>query len=446
MNRAERRKRERLARKAGTGSQPDVLRAAVALHRGGRLTEAEQAYRQILAANPEHAEATHLLGVLASQTARNDEALSLLGRSLTLRPDQAHYVFNHAKALAVAGRHDEAAAGYAASLALAPDNAEAHNNRGNALHATGDRDGAIAAYQQAITLKPGYHDARRNLLERLLEAGRLDEAAHQATAAEPAAYAHAYLGRIARRRGSEEDARAHFRRCLALDPGDSFGAALELAASGAAAAPPRPPAAYLRRVYAEKAATWDATTADASYRGHDLMRPLLAAAITGRPGLDILDLGCGTGALAALLRPHAKTLVGVDLAPEMLAFAERRRLYDRLHAADAIDYMASSDQAFDVVAAAAILIHFAALARILQAAHTCLRPGGTLACTLFKSSGTDVATMSMGGFIAHAHPAAHLCAACADAGLTVQQLDEGEHERQDGAPIVGFAALLTRPA
>ncbi len=46
---------------------------------------------------------------------------------------------------------------------------------------------------------------------------------------------------------------------------------------------------------------------------------------TGALGGRMLDLGCGTGAAGALLRPAATRLVGVDLSANMLAKAARAR-------------------------------------------------------------------------------------------------------------------------
>ena len=42
-----------------------MLEQALALHRQGRLAEAEQAYRAILAQDPANADVGHLLGTLA---------------------------------------------------------------------------------------------------------------------------------------------------------------------------------------------------------------------------------------------------------------------------------------------------------------------------------------------------------------------------------------------
>jgi demethylmenaquinone methyltransferase/2-methoxy-6-polyprenyl-1,4-benzoquinol methylase len=52
-------------------------------------------------------------------------------------------------------------------------------------------------------------------------------------------------------------------------------------------------------------------------------------ALASRPGARVLDLGCGTGKLGALLAPSCR-VVGVDVSEEMLRLA-RRTLGRRLH-------------------------------------------------------------------------------------------------------------------
>jgi protein O-GlcNAc transferase len=46
---------------------PEALAIAIHHHQNGRLQAAEQIYRQILQAEPDEADALHLLGVLAHQ-------------------------------------------------------------------------------------------------------------------------------------------------------------------------------------------------------------------------------------------------------------------------------------------------------------------------------------------------------------------------------------------
>src|SRR5579862_3985322 len=76
----------------GNMSQMNIqqaLNVALEHHRAGRLHEAEKIYRQILAQQPRHAEALHLLGVIAYQVGQVDAAIDLLRQALAVRPDFA---------------------------------------------------------------------------------------------------------------------------------------------------------------------------------------------------------------------------------------------------------------------------------------------------------------------------------------------------------------------
>ena len=67
--------------------------AALRAHQAGRMQEAEQHYRQVLAADAKHIDALHLFGVLAHQVGRSDAAVELIGKALALdeRVPDFHY-------------------------------------------------------------------------------------------------------------------------------------------------------------------------------------------------------------------------------------------------------------------------------------------------------------------------------------------------------------------
>jgi len=149
---------------------------AMQRHEAGRLHEAEQLYRQILAQQPEHAGAMQFLGVIANQVGRNDIAVGLIRRAIGLNPNVAEAYNNLGNALKDQGQLDEAIAAFRQALALNPNLPEAHNNLGSALKDQGQLDEAIAAYRQAIALRPTYADAHNNLGNALKDQGQLDEA------------------------------------------------------------------------------------------------------------------------------------------------------------------------------------------------------------------------------------------------------------------------------
>jgi predicted O-linked N-acetylglucosamine transferase (SPINDLY family) len=201
---------------------PQAFDLALQRHRAGRLAEAEALYRQIIAAQPEHAEAWHHLGVIAHQVGRDDLAVEWIRRAIGLRPNHAAAHCNLGEACRATRRFDEAIAAFQRALELAPDYPEAHNNLGAALKAQGQLDQAIAAYRRALALQPKFPEARNNLGAALAAEGRTDEAMaeyRQALELDPACPAtHLNLGNALRERDRLEEAIAAYRTALRLQP------------------------------------------------------------------------------------------------------------------------------------------------------------------------------------------------------------------------------------
>lgn len=145
-------------------------------HQAGRLTVAERAYRQILQREPAHADAIHLLGVIALQTGHFEPALALVQRAVDLRPDGAIYRNNLGQVLERLGRPEEAARAYEAAIELDPDYAEPLNNLGRIYEQRDEPASAEALYRKAIANNPDYAEPHSNLGNVLKDSGKLDEA------------------------------------------------------------------------------------------------------------------------------------------------------------------------------------------------------------------------------------------------------------------------------
>jgi protein O-GlcNAc transferase len=66
----------------------EALAIAIQHHQAGRLQAAEQIYRQILAVEPNHADAWHLLGVIASQVGKHEVAVEYIRRAIRVERDR----------------------------------------------------------------------------------------------------------------------------------------------------------------------------------------------------------------------------------------------------------------------------------------------------------------------------------------------------------------------
>jgi Flp pilus assembly protein TadD len=152
------------------------LAAAIALHRQGRLDEAEAAYRRILAQNPHLAEAHNALGIALQQQGKPAEAAESFRRAVALKPDYAGAYGNLGAALKALGEAEQSLAALEQAMILAPDSAEAHYNMACALQESGQWEPAIGLYERAIALHPRHAGAHNNLGIVLKSQGRLDQA------------------------------------------------------------------------------------------------------------------------------------------------------------------------------------------------------------------------------------------------------------------------------
>jgi Flp pilus assembly protein TadD len=187
------------------------------LHMAGRLAEAEQIYRQVIAAMPRHAGALHALGALALQAGRPAIAETLLSQAIALKP-AAGFQLTRGNALLALHRPGEAADIARLLLRAHPDNAAAHQLLGHALADGGQPEEAIAAYQRALRLQPELPDIRNNLGMALRQANRLAEAEQELRQAPPQPEALLNLSSVQKERGNFADAEATLRRAQRIVP------------------------------------------------------------------------------------------------------------------------------------------------------------------------------------------------------------------------------------
>ena len=132
-------------------------------HQRGLLAQAVQRYRNVLRAQPEHADTLHLLGVALDQQGDHHQAAESIGRAVTLNLGNAAYHVNLGEVYRVLGNLERAAECCRTALHLEPRSPEAANNLGLVLLAQGKTDEAILQFRQTLRLKPDYGMASNNL-------------------------------------------------------------------------------------------------------------------------------------------------------------------------------------------------------------------------------------------------------------------------------------------
>ena len=102
----------------------ELIGRALALHRAGRLDEAERLYAQVLTQDPVCYPVLHILSLLRLRQARPDEALGFIERALALKTDAA-MLTNQGVALEALGRLEEALEALGKVAKLEPGNSRA---------------------------------------------------------------------------------------------------------------------------------------------------------------------------------------------------------------------------------------------------------------------------------------------------------------------------------
>ncbi|MBL0403234.1 tetratricopeptide repeat protein [Microvirga aerilata] len=153
----------------------------------------------------------------------------------------------------------------------------------------------------------------------------------------------------------------------------------------------------------------------------------------------MLDLGCGTGLAAEELMRFGSTLIGVDLSSGMLAEAAKRGGYAELVKSEAVAYLQTTQDRFDLIFAADSLIYFGDLGPLLRAAAGAMVQGGLLALSIEVAEGQSFTLRPSGRF---AHSLEHLKTAATD--FVILESVESHIRLEAGRPVPGLYVILER--
>ena len=313
------------------------------------------------------------------------------------------------------------------------------------MTATSAHARALAALERDARERP--RDARLRLaigqalqhLDRPLEALQAYE---HALALEPRlGTAWTLRGHLLRQAGRLADASVCFNEAIACGE-DVESHRYFLGALGLGALPRAAPRAFVRELFDEYADRFDSELVDTlRYRGHEQVCAPLAQ-LHPAPFASAVELGCGSGLAAPLLRPQVARLVGVDLSPRMIERAAATRAYDELHVAEAVAWLGSTPERHDLVAACDVFIYLGDLAPVFAAVSRVLVPGGVFAFTV--EEGQADAGYDLLPTLRYAHSERYLRELARAHGLRVARCARAPLREGHGEAIAGLTLHLQR--
>ena len=418
---------------------------AAVLKQNGRINESILISQKSVQLDPQDAEAHNNLGTLLQQQGKLKEAEASYGKAIELKPDFTHAHFNLGNMLKVLGRLKEAEVSYRKAITFKPNYAEVYNNLGVLQLQQGRLKEAEASYSKAITFKPNYAEAHINLGKALNIQGKLKEAEasfRQAITLEPGlAVAHYNLGKVYKKISKKSKAIECFEKTLKLSSEDLLGAALQLATLGKRKIPVKTPEKFMHEFYKKKSKNWDNFEKTNTYRGHLLIENAFKKTHITSKKIDILDMGCGTGSLAKILRPYARTLVGVDLSPDMLFKAEEICLYDALYKKDLNQYLSEVLNHYDTIVAAAVLIHFYDLDNIFLLIKESLKLNGKFIFSIFEETKKK---KDLNSFLMYAHSDNYITSLANSLNLKTIYKQKDIHEYHNGVSVPSIIYVLEK--
>jgi tetratricopeptide (TPR) repeat protein len=178
MNRCEHRagSEETQSVSSGAGDGAGSLYEAGLAHMvAGRFLDAQVCCQQALAADLNHADALHLMGLLSFQAQQFDHAVEWFSRAIRRNP-KTDYLLNLGSALKQAGRLEEALQVFDKTIQLKPDDPLLWCRFASILVALGRNAEALLSYQHALKLDPHHWEAAYHCGELLHRSARFEEA------------------------------------------------------------------------------------------------------------------------------------------------------------------------------------------------------------------------------------------------------------------------------
>ena len=201
-----------------------TFRKGHAHHLAGRLPEAEQAYRAVLAVDPRHGDALHFLGVIALQCGKPQAAIELIGQSTARSPNFAS-LNNLGEAFRQSSRLDEALACFERAIQMQPGHVDAIANAGVVLAQQNKLEPAEQRFRQVLAMNPNHLGAASSFAALLDRVGKVDDAVsawnHVVRIAPQQSRFHRNLGDALVRADETYRAISAYRRAIELMPEDA---------------------------------------------------------------------------------------------------------------------------------------------------------------------------------------------------------------------------------
>ncbi|MCG8618556.1 MAG: tetratricopeptide repeat protein [Desulfobacterales bacterium] len=407
-------------------------------HRSGRLEDAEKGYEKLLKERPDWGRVLAALGNLYLDQGWTEKAKPVFEKAAGLNPPDLSACYNLGRMKQMEADHGGAIDLYKRMLDQQPAIGPAWNNLGVAYRETGQQDAAMESFLKAVKFAPDMAAAWNNLGVAQDEQSLTEKASasyRKAIDIQPDyASPHLNLGILLQKQKQFKAAEAHYTAVLKLQP-DNDIATFMLQSIKGDETPDAAPVEHVRSIFDQCAENFETILVDdLAYKTPELLFNLVQPCLSEK--MRILDLGCGTGLGAALYRPFAVHLTGVDVSTKMLEKASEKDLYDRLEMFDVLQEWTFPEK-FHLIYSSDVFVYFGNLDKIISSASDFLVAGGALAFSV-EELRDDPAEYKLYPSGRYAHAEGYIEACLNRHGLQIKEISRTDIRNQSGTPVKGL--------
>ena len=409
-------------------------------HQDGDFEQALAGYQTMLSEEPDHPQLCYLLALLYFEQGAQAEATKWFERTVELAPEAAPAHYNLGVIFFDQGEYSKAATAYEKAAKLCPEDEDIFFNLALTWKKMGNFDEALRCYQHILTRNPEDKDTLYNLgvlyKDMKLESESITTLEKVLEIHPEHAQSLNNLGYLYHKAEEDKKAISTYKKLIEIDHNAAMAAHMLAALTGDTTE--TAPDAYVRDVFDNFSDHYDESLVEKlGYTTPTLLREMVSQE-SDRHFQACLDMGCGTGLSGEAFAELTEDIIGLDLAPKMLALAAQKEIYSSLFETDICTYLQEHKDTYDLFLAADVFVYIGELSAIFKLVKERAQKN---ALFLFSTelADQDFILKSTGRY---GHAQSYITKLAEESGFTILEIKGANIRKEKGEWISGNLYML----